>query len=266
MIKQYAPIKFLSYFVVIFLLLVSCKSTKIPSDGVVNSKLAAKVIVKEHYKNALQFKTARGKLKINYNDGKTNQGFSLSFRMEKDKAIWMSATLDLVKIYITPGRIAFYNRLQNEYFDGDFTFLSELLGTDLDFQQVQNLLLGQSLLDLNNDAYTVKADKNVYELKPKKAGKLFEMLFQLEPKHFKMAKQELSQPSKNRVLQINYKNYQQIENRILPREIFILAEDAGRKSMIDIEYRNVVFDQRLKFPFKIPKGFREIVLKKDDIK
>jgi len=245
----------------LLVLVTSCKTAKIPSDGSINTKLTAKAIIKEHYKNNLQFKTVRGKLKINYDDGKTSQGVGLSFRLEKDKAIWMSAPLDFAKIYITPGRVAFYNRMQNEYFDGDFSFLSEILGTDLDFQQVQNLLLGQAILNLNEEPYNLVADRSIYELKPKKQAALFKILFQLEPKHFKMAKQQLSQPLKNRLLQVNYKNYQEIEKRIFPSEIFILAEDNRNKSTIDIEYRNIVFEQKLKFPFKIPKSFKEIVLK-----
>jgi hypothetical protein len=260
MIKRIFPSSsFFAGLVCILLLLSSCGANKIPSNGKVNPKLSAKTIIQEHYKNNLQYRTARGKLKVNYKSASANQGFTLSFRMEKDKAIWMNVTLDFAKIYITPGRVAFYNRLENEYFDGDFTFLSNLLGTDLDFQQVQNLLLGQSILNLNEGKYVKNPNQKVYELKPKKAEDLFKILFQIEPKHFKMASQQLSQPSKNRMIDVNYKNYQQISKHILPSEVLILTQDGISKTSIEIEYKNVVFDQKLKFPFKIPKGFKEIV-------
>ena len=243
----------------------SCKSTKVISDGKVNANLSAKNIIKQHYQNQLQFKTIRGKLKIDYSDGKNEQSVPLSLRMEKDKAIWASAPLGIVKAYITPGRVTFYNKLQNEYFDGDFTFLSNMLGIELDFQQVQNLLLGQALLDLRNDKYNATSNGDAYELKPKSAAALFKILFQLEPKNFKIATQQISQPLKKRVLQINYTNYQEIENRILPNQIKVAASDGESQSTIAIEYRNIEFDRALKFPYKIPSGFDEIVLEKIEL-
>lgn len=249
----------------LLLFLSACKSTKVVSDGQVNSNLSAKNIIKQHYQNELQFKTIRGKLKIDYADGKTQQAVPLTLRMEKDKAIWVSAPLGIVKAYITPGRVSFYNKLQNEYFDGDFTFLSNMLGTELDFQQVQNLLLGQALMNLKNDKYSAEVSGDSYELKPKKAAELFKILFQIEPKNFKMAAQQISQPLKRRLLQINYTNYQEIEKRVLPNTINVAATNGETRSTIAIEYRNMEFDRQLKFPYKIPSGFDEIIIEKIDL-
>jgi len=248
-----------------FLMASACKSTKVVTDGTVNSNLTAKAVIKQHYQNQLDFKTLRGKLKIDYADGDTEQSVPLTLRMEKDKAIWVSAPLGIVKAYITPGRVSFYNKLQNEYFDGDFTFLSNMLGTELDFEQVQNLLLGQAIVNLKVSKYDVEVANDTYQLKPKKAEQLFKILFQIEPKNYKMALQQLSQPAKNRLLQINYTNYQKINKWILPNQIDIAAINGSVESTIVIEYRNIEFDQALRFPYKIPNGFKEIELKAIDL-
>lgn len=246
---------------VVVALFISCKSTKVLTNGTVNSKLSAKSVIKAHYQNELDFNTIRGRMKIDYSDGESNQGFSVSLRMEKDKAIWISAPLGIVKAYITPNRVSFYNKLENNYFDGDFSYLSNLLGTDLDFEQVQNILLGQSIFNLRNEKYDMNiADKN-YQLKPRKAAELFKTLFQIEPKNFKIATQQLAQPLKKRVLKIDYQNYQKIDNWVLPNEILVTANDKNIINIIAIEYRNVEFNTSLNFPYKIPKGFKEIVLK-----
>ena len=181
--------------------------------------------------------------------------------MEKDKAIWISAPLGMVKAYITPGRVSFYNKLQNEYFDGDFAYLSNFLGTKLDFGQVQNLLLGEALFDLKEAKYEASVVNGDYRLKPKKAMELFKVLFEIEPKNFKMASQQLSQPLKKRLLEINYTDYQKINKWILPQQIAVAAIDGNERNTVDIEYRNVEFDQKLNFPYKIPNGFTEIILK-----
>ncbi|MGB5668381.1 MAG: DUF4292 domain-containing protein [Maribacter sp.] len=248
---------------VCILLIISCKSKKLATDAVVDENMSAKAIIRTHYQNQINFKTLSGRMKINYFDGESSKGITVSFRMEKNKAIWISAPLGIVKAYVTPNRVTFYNKLQNEYFDGDFSYLSNMLGTDLDFGKVQNLLLGQALFDLRDRKYEASLSETDYLLKPKKALELFKTLYKIEPKNFKIAAQQLSQPLKKRLLDIEYKNYQKVDNRILPNEIVITAIEANAKNIINIDYRNVEFNRALNFPYKIPKGFKKIVLKTD---
>ncbi len=250
---------------VLFLVVISCRSKKVLTGGTIDTMLSAKSIIRSHYQNQIDFKTLSGKMKIEYSDGESSQSVGVSLRMEKDKAIWMSAPFGMVKAYITPDRVSFYNKLENEYFDGDFSYLSNLLGTELDFEKVQNLLLGQALFNLRKGKYDLEVVGEKYQLKPRKPMALFKTLFQIEPKNFKLATQQLSQPFKKRLLEINYKNYQKTNKWTLPNEVEITAIDKEEKNIITIEYRNIEFDQKLSFPYKIPKGFKKIVLKKDDL-
>ena len=238
----------------------SCKGAKVLSDGAIDARLSAKSVIKAHYQNTTNFKTVRGKVKIDYSNGDDNQSFTVSLRMEKDKGIWMSAPLGIVKAYITPDRVSFYNKLQNEYFDGDFSYISQLLGTELDFYSVQNLLLGQAIFDLKNDKYGISTVANTYRLTPKTEQELFKVLFQIEPRNFKMATQQVSQAMKGRLLQIRYRNYQNVGPTIWPNEILIRAIDGSLENDITLEYRNLELNQKLNFPYSIPKGYKEIVL------
>lgn len=252
-------------FIVLSFIVFSCKTKKVITDGRVDRSLSAKAIIKNHYQNQIDFKTLAGRMKIDYSDGESSQGVSVSFRMEKDKAIWISAPFGMVKAYITPERVSFYNKLENEYFDGDFSYLSNLLGTELDFEKVQNLLLGQALFDLRDEKYIISQTEENYRLQPKKEMDLFKILFEIEPRNFKMATQQLAQPWKKRLLEINYRDYQMTAEHILPNTVLITAIAENTKNIIDIEYRNIEFNRQLSFPYKIPRGYKEIVLKKDDI-
>ncbi|MRX64274.1 DUF4292 domain-containing protein [Maribacter luteus] len=250
-------------FSVLILLIFSCKSKKPISDSAVMENMSAKAVIRTHYQNHINFKTLSGRMKIAYFDGQSTKGVTVSLRMEKDKAIWISAPLGIVKAYITPNRVSFYNKLENEYFDGDFSYLSNMLGTELDFNKVQNLLLGQALFDLRDTKYEVSQTESEYILKPKRQIDLFKTSYMIEPQNFMMSAQQLSQPAKKRVLDITYKNYQKVNNRILPNEILITAIDGNGKNTIDIDYRSVEFNRDLNFPYKIPKGFKKIALKAD---
>lgn len=252
-------IKFVLLIVVIGLT-ASCKSTKVISGGMVDAKLSSKSVIKAHYQNETNFKTLAGRVKINYSDGESSQGVSVSLRMEKDKAIWMSAPLGIVKAYITPDRVSFYNKLENEYFDGDFSYLSNLLGTEVNFSILQNLLTGQALLDLRGEKYDIGISEDGYRLSPKQQGTLYKTLFQIEPKNFKMALQQLSQLADKRVLEIAYKNYQSIDKEVLPNEIMVKAISKDKMNTIDLEFKNLALNTTVNFPYSIPKGFNEIEL------
>ena len=236
----------------------ACGGNKLDTGGAADAKLPARTIIKNHYSNELDFKTLRGRVKIDYDDGSSAQSFGVSFRMEKDKTIWMSATLSVVKVLITPERVSFYNKLDNTYFDGDFSYLSDLLGTDLNFEKVQNLLLGQAIFDLKNEKYRAGISNDNYELKPEKEYALFKRLFQLEPKNYKMALQQISQPELGRLLNVDYKTYQKIGNRIFPDTMVLTALERDERIKIEIEYRNIEFDQNVSFPYSIPRGYKDI--------
>ncbi|MCX2681198.1 DUF4292 domain-containing protein [Galbibacter sp. EGI 63066] len=245
-------------FVFLLMLLVSCGSKKVLAPGEIKSDLSARNIIENHYNNELDFETMRGRIKIDYSNGESSQGVTVSLRMKKDETIWLSAPLSVVKVLITPERVSFYNKLDNTYFDGDFSYLNQLLGADLTFGMVQNLLLGQAVFDLNEDDYYAAILENNYQLKPEKQTELFKRLFLLEPNHYKMAVQQVSQAEKGRLLSVAYKNYQTVDGRILPNQIEINAIDKDKKNHIDIEYNNVEFNKRVSFPYSIPSGFKPV--------
>jgi hypothetical protein len=48
----------------------------------------------------------------------------------------------MAKASITPTSVSYYGT----YFEGDFSALSQWLGTDLDYNKIQNMLLGEPLI------------------------------------------------------------------------------------------------------------------------
>ena len=176
--------------------LIGCKSAKPVIVAGPDENISVRSIIKNHYKNELQFKTLRGRVRIAYNHGRSTSNGGVSLRMKRDKAIWISAPLGVVKAYITPDRVSFYNKLDQQYFDGDFVYLSRIVGTDLDFQKVQNILFGQALFDLRQESYEAQLNDSSYQLKPEEAQDLFKILFNIEPTYFKLASQRVSQPWK----------------------------------------------------------------------
>lgn len=236
-----------------------CKSAKrVIASGEASDKLSAKQVIKQHKKNEAQFSTLQAKVRIDIIEGDKAQGLTLNFRMQKDKTIWLSAPLGLARMMITPEKVRFYNKQDNEYFDGNYALLSDFVGVDLDFLKVQNILLGQAIFDLQDKPHRVDISNNSYALQPRNQDVLLELFYMINPSHFKMDSLQLFQQLKKRILQVDYSAYQNVDKQVLPQNINIIAVEDRDEVKLALEFKSVTLDQELRFPFRIPKGYKEI--------
>ncbi|WP_108869500.1 DUF4292 domain-containing protein [Aquimarina aquimarini] len=240
----------------------SCKGTKaIGESGI--KRLNAEKVIANHYNRAFNFETLNTRVKIKYNDKRQSFSPNATLRIEKDKTIWVSVKMlgiTLAKALITPKKVSYYEKINNTYFEGDFKLLSEWLGTDLDYNKVQQMLLGQALFNLRQDKYKSTIEGKVYQLRPKTELALFERLFLVHPNSFKIFSQQLKQPIENRDLKINYQSYQKIGNQDFPKEIYIEAIQDKEKTTIEIDYKAVDYNAKVSFPFKIPSGYKQVTI------
>lgn len=248
--------------IAMLLFVVSCKSTQsIVASGEASDKLSAKQVIKQHLKSSADFKTLSGKVRIDIIQGDKEQGHTFNLRIEKDKTIWLSASFGVARMMITPEKVRFYNKLENEYFDGDYKLLSDFVGVDLDFNKVQNILLGQAIFDLKDAPHTVSVNENSYALQPKEQNALLELFYLINPSHFKMDSLQMFQQLKKRILQVDYKSYQEVSKEVLPKNIRIIAVEDSDQVTIAMEFKSLKLNEDVRFPFKIPEGYKEIVIK-----
>ena len=240
-----------------------CKSAKIASSNI-NKGMTANNVIKNHYDNAFNKETISAKLKVKY-IGKSNlPGVTASLRVKKDEVIWISIYklgFPIGKALITPQRVSYYEKINRTYFDGDFSLLSNWLGTELDFDKVQNLLIGQAILNLKNEKFDIGLYQNKYLLKPKKEADLYNIMFLINPDNFKISSQEINQKEENKKLFIGYDDYAKVQGEVFPKEIHIAASGAKNTSIINVNFRSVVFNNPLSFPFSIPNNYERIKLK-----
>ena len=249
---------------IFFLLLIisSCGPKKAKMGTVAPEDAAVAAVVDQHYANEVDFKTLQGKLAIQYQDKDRSQSVNVSFRMKKDDTIWMSGNLlgiPLAKVLITPNSVQFYEKITKTYFDGDFRLLSDVLGTPLDYDKVQNLLLGQTIYDLRSERYKLTESTRGYQLEPVQENFLKKM-FLLDAGNYKAVAQQLGQPNENRSVTVTYPEYQRIGNQIFPGQIKILANDGPDNTRIDMAFKSVEFNVPVSFPFSIPSGYEEIAV------
>lgn len=258
--------KRLLYICSVLILLTSCKGTKaVVGSNTASNSLSYKELVAAHHAADPSFKTLASRVKVVYEDEKQRQSITVSLRMEKDKKIWIKASIlgiTLAKALITPDQVRYYETLGNTYFDGDFTLLSDWLGTELDFDKAQAILLGQSIIALDSPLYEASIGDNKYRIAPKNQPINFIHSLLLNPDNFKIHSGKVSQPADDRQLNLTYGPYQTIEQQLFPVEIMIRALEGTKPTNIDVTYRNIDLNVSLSFPFNIPQGYQEIELSK----
>ena len=247
--------------ILLFVVVMSCKSAATLTSGKADLTLSKKDVLKAHNQRKADFKTMQAKVRVVYTEGTKSQTHTVTLRMERDQAIWINSALNLIRVLITPDKVQFYNKLDNTYFDGDFSYLSDLLGTELDYTKVQNLLLGNAIFELDKTHFNMAVYNDAYLFQPKAQKALFELFYIVNPAHFKMNSQQLQQPQESRFLQVDYLNYQVIDKQTVPEQLKIIALEAGNETRIELEIKSVSLNEAVRFPFKIPSGFEKIDLK-----
>lgn len=252
--------RYIRFGIVLMLLVTSCKSKKNVAEGDIAS-ISTRKVINNHIEADFDRKTLNARITAKYKDPKSSASFSVKLRMEKDKTIWLSATkfgIPVAKAKITPERVSYYEKLNRTYFDGDFALVSKFLGTDLNYEKLQNLLLGQAILDLKKGKFSSDYKNESYEVLPKKSNDLYEILFVMNPENFKLKSQQVKSRAAQQMLAVSYPNYTEVDGETIPKKIAIRAVDKTNVTTINMEYKSVVLDEELTFPFTIPQGYKEL--------
>ena len=244
----------------LLLVLASCGGAKNITDI---KNASAKEVISAHKAAAPEFKTLASRVQLVYETDEKLQSITVSLRMEKDKNIWIKASIlgiTIAKVLITPTSVSYYETIGSTYFEGDFALLGEWIGTPINFQQAQSMLLGQSIFTINPTEYKSEVFQKKFKIQPKQQPQNFIHSLFLNPENFKIASETLSQPKDERLLSIRYGDYQKIEGQYYPSTILIDTSEKGSKTKIEINYKKIDVNVDVSFPFEIPQGYEEIQL------
>lgn len=253
--------------IVTFLLvlsLVSCKSKKALTETDASGKLTATSIINNHYNNKYDFSTLYIKANVKYRDEKNTQNVTAEIKIKNNEKILVSVRFlgfTVAKALITPTEVKYYEKISGNYFEGNYAALSNWLGTDLDYNKVQNMLLGFPVDDLNQSKYDVEIVEKLFKLSDKK-NQSTQKNFYFEAENFTLKKQEIIQESASRKLQIDYNEFHKQDKNIYPLSFKIEARQNTGRNIIDVEYKNITLNEDLSFPYSVPDGYDRIFIDK----
>lgn len=249
---------------IVMILLVACKAKKNAGTETEDlNTVSSKKIIDKHYANTLDFSTLYIKANAKYSDAKQNQNVTAEIRIKKDEQILVSIRflgITMAKAMITPNSVSYYEKIKGTYYEGDFTSLSKWLGTDLDYDKVQNLLVGAALDNLKKGKYKESIVDQLYRLDNQNESVLKQSYY-FDAEKFLLQKEQITQIAENVRIQVSYTDHKTFDQGVLPTAIAINTIQSKGKTDINLNYNSISFNEEISFPYSIPNGYKRVIIK-----
>lgn len=272
----------------------SCKSKKktkavevpiVIADSTVSDKCkldfkSGKVLAKHMKEKEIDFTYANAKFNCELTLDNEDHSFNVSVRCRKDSVIWMSISklgIDAARALITKDSVKITLGLtEKKYFVGDFSYINELLQSDLDYDMIQALLFGNSAAFYDEDEKLkpgkdkVNCNYFLSTVKKKTAKKINEGAIQpdenyqtmwLNPDSYKIVMLEFEDVKTKRKFNACYEDFKPVETFLAPFKLnySITAEKIIKA---EIRYSKITLNEVQTFPFKIPASYEPIQINK----
>ena len=220
-----------------------------------------KVILKDFDDAQLEFETLRGRIKALFATQEMQQTINISYRLKQNDTLWMSAkfagVFEVAKLMMSQESINFYERLDNNYFSGDFKLVSDFLGIDLTYTEIENLILAKNIKSFDIDRTDYEVTGNEFMITTTYENGIIQVV-KIEKSIMKVIEQVLY--LKDQQLKITYNSYQTINNKYFPEVLSIYANKKDEQVNLVLSYKSIKLNDKLRFPFKIPSNFTPLKL------
>lgn len=222
-------------------------------------------------KNAeFRFHTLVAKFSGEYTIDGSKQNFSGQMRIVNDSLIWCSITvmnIEVARIMVCHDSVKLLNKLNRQYYQTTFQYVNNLLNTDIDFEMLQALILGNDIPYYEIDKFQLNSKSDEYELqtigrkKLKKYVKsdddLSKVLIQkmaVNKTNFRIIKQDLKQlRNPNKKVEALYSSFVDYQGMFPTKMEFKFI---GVKEInINLEFLKIEKDIPIELPFKIPSSY-----------
>jgi hypothetical protein len=244
----------------VLFLLTNCAKKTIPQASTTTAiPTAAGVTVKD-----VDFNYFSSKSNFHYKDDDENLEATALIRIKKDSIIWINVSpglgIEAMRAKITPDSIVVVDKIKKQYVVYDFKTLSQRYNFEIDFQLLQNLLLG-NLVKEKEEVDQVTKEQKFVVLTQKQNSSLIESF--INENLSKVERLQISEPGTNNLLTVDYSGFTDIDERKIPNGVNLDLDyvyQAKKYNVnIDINHQKAEFsDKGIKFPFNIPAKFERV--------
>lgn len=218
-------------------------------------------ISKDFYINEFKFDYFTLKSKINLIDDGKKQDATVLFRIKKDSIIWFNISGSLgiqgMRGILTKDSVKILNRVGKEYSEYDYNELSRLFKFNLSYDLIEAIIVGNpprkiEAIDeakLVKDQFWITQKENQYNI-----------LSKVNSATRRLQEVTVTEDSTGNKLNLEYKNFQMIEQQVFPFSCNISLIYETNNGII-VTKLNIIHnkveipDKPLKYPFNIPNKY-----------
>jgi hypothetical protein len=256
-------------------------------------------LLKRYENNKFKFDWIGMKLDAEFITMGNTQGFKATVRMRRDSAIWISISpalgIEVFRILVTPDSLWYISKIPDNkyYYKGNFQVISDVVGTDLDFNMLQDLLIGNAIgLEEDEGRFRSEIDNNLHLLISKYKRKIRRVVgvddrklegdtivvnpndprykrtveradddliisrYWLEPQNFRLVQSIFNDLIKQRTMEVHYSDFHQSGEQFYPSKCQMKTTRFDNRQELTFEINKLVTDKTFDFPFEIPDGFQ----------
>jgi len=256
--------------------LFSCNATR--ETKIVTKKISDKELrerlIQEHGK---EFKYFYSKVSVDYESSKLNQSFKSSLKMTVDSAF--SGTISVARIIIanflaSKDSLKATNKQNKCYFTEHISFISSIMGVELEYDFFENMLLGKpvgfdegmkykQLKDKNGEYYILsshkkrefkKLEKDKINLENEKNDVIY-LKYYFSPDSLALVKQIIEIPVDSFSVTINFVEKIKEDGRDVPEYTTVVIDHPKETIKVGISYNKQIINKRKAHVFSVPEQY-----------
>ena len=283
-------VRFPLLFVVAILVLVS--SCRAPKElAVANVKpMSTNKLLKHIEQNAFDYEdlTIR-KINCQYSSSQSKASFRINLKARKDEKILVSISklnIPVGRVLLTPDSVIYVNYIDHNYFIDDYSFLSDFLNMDIDFETVQSIISNNAFSyrnDPRNDYRTFDSyiETGKYVLQSEKNRKIFKMdkgspqkierhlkrldeealilqKMYFEPFNFSLTQLNIQDKTNNRNIFMYFDDFTEVDNKDYPGSIEMNFLSDTEEIKMKIRMSGFSTEKLDTFSIRIPEKYEQI--------
>ncbi|MEO6883636.1 MAG: DUF4292 domain-containing protein [Bacteroidia bacterium] len=266
----------------IILFVSSCKTTKPVTEKKISLQHeSAKLLLSNLQKNEFNYNWLSAKIGVDVAIDSSSNSFNVSMRSKKDSVIWMSISpalgIEVARVIITKDSIKFMDRIHHTYFKGNYSYVDSLLQTELDFEMLQSMMVGNSVAFYEDETKlksSVSKSGNyiLSTIRKRKVRKVLEKnkelkdpveIIFLDPVLYKITRIVIKDFDKNRTFDAKFSDFEKQDSLLFPRKANFDIK-AEKHISILLDYSRINTNEKtMNVPFSIPQKYEEIDYKKN---
>lgn len=247
---------------IIFLLFLAGCAVKKPETSSVEmgkalSRSEKKTLISDLQNSKITYSSFTGRAKTNLKINDNTFNTTLHLRIKHQEAIWISVTaimgIEVARVLITPESIKIINRIQNEYIDKPFNYIYNFTGQELDFNAVEDLLIGNTMDLIFDDDLALFHTSNGYEAQGTTDDLKFSLQFESD---LKLNQVYLHQQANSQSFSSRYYDFKKIEAQPIAQSARIELKADKTELQALLNYSNMQLNENVTLPFQIPSNFK----------